>query len=92
MIVSEDRILKAVEALRSFGAKRVLLFGSYADHPELARDVDLAAEGIAPAKLWRVDGAVSEALDVPFDLVIREVNPELYDIIRKRAKVLYEQV
>lgn len=91
MVVTDEKLRTAVDLLRSFGANRVLLFGSYAHHPEMAQDVDLAAEGIPPAKIWRADGAVAEALGVPFDLVVREENPDFYEIIRKRARVLYEQ-
>lgn len=84
------RLNDAVEALRALGARRVLLFGSYARTPQSARDVDLAVEGIPVSKLWRADGAVDDALGVPFDLVSREANPEFFELIGKHAKVLYE--
>lgn len=87
----EDRLEDAVRALRSFGARRVLLFGSYARAPRMARDVDIAVEGIPVSKLWRADGAVADALGVPFDLVSSEANPEFFALVGKRAKVLYEQ-
>ena len=86
----DTRLEKAVEVLRTFGARRVLLFGSYARTPQTARDVDIAVEGIPVSKLWRADGAVDEALGVPFDLVSREANPDFFELIGKRAKVLYE--
>lgn len=91
MAVSKARLEQAVEVLRSFGATRVLLFGSYLRDPENARDLDLAAEGVPLKSIWRADGAVTEALGVPSDVVFREESPEFYDLIRKRATVLYEQ-
>ena len=86
----EERLQDAVQALRALGARRILLFGSYARTPRIARDVELAVEGIPVSKLWRADGAVSDALGVPFDLVSYEANPEFFELIGKRAKVLYE--
>jgi len=90
MNLDEDRLEEAVRVLRSFGARRVLLFGSYLKSPLFAADVDLAVEGVPVAKLWRADGAVADVLGVPFDLVSRELNPEFFELIEKRARVLYE--
>ena len=91
MKISEEKLRKVVAVLRSFGATRVLLFGSCVRDPEGARDVDLAVEGIPLGQIWRADGAVTEVFDTPCDLVVREETPGFYEIIRKRAKVLYEQ-
>lgn len=89
--VLDAELEQAVGILRSFGAKRVLLFGSYARDPANARDIDLAAEGIPLNCIWKADGEISEILHVPCDLVVREENPAFYELIRKRATVLYEQ-
>lgn len=90
MVVAEDRLRRAVDALRSMGARRVLLFGSYLDAPERARDVDLAVEGIPVDRLLDADVAVCEILDAPTDLVSREETPAFYEIVEKRGKVLFQ--
>ena len=91
MIVPEERMLRAVNALKEFGARRVLLFGSYLDAPERANDVDLAVEGIPLNRLLDADVAVCEILEVPMDLISREENPEFFDIVARRGKVLFEK-
>ncbi len=80
-----------MEVLRSFGATRVLVFGSYVQDPHTARDIDLAAEGIPLNCAWKADGAISEIVDFPCDLVFKEENPAFYERIKKRAAIVYEQ-
>jgi predicted nucleotidyltransferase len=89
--VSEETLDRVVASLRSFGARRVLLFGSYADSPEQARDIDLAVEGIPLARLLDADAAILDILDAPYDLVSREDQGDFYDLISPRARVLFDQ-
>ncbi|MCX7047022.1 MAG: nucleotidyltransferase domain-containing protein [Candidatus Sumerlaeota bacterium] len=90
MKIAEGQLNRVVDILRSMGAKRILLFGSYASSPETAQDIDLAVEGIPLRRLLDADAAVFEALEAPFDLVSREENPRFFDIISEDAKALYE--
>lgn len=87
--MSSDQIQKAVDVLVSFGAKKVILFGSMLDMPESARDLDLAAEGIPLSKILDADLALNEVFDLPVDLLVQEDNPELYEIIKDYGKPLY---
>lgn len=91
MIVPEERMHRAVEALRGFGARRVLLFGSFLNAPDKANDVDLAVEGIPLNRLLEANVAAYEILKVPLDLVSREENPEFFDIVATRGKILFEK-
>jgi predicted nucleotidyltransferase len=91
MVISEERLQQAVRALRSLGARKVLLFGSCVRDPEKARDIDLAAEGIPLSHVWKADGQLSDILGFPCDLVVREESPSFYELIEKHATVLYEQ-
>ena len=45
MDLTENKLSQAVQVLRRMGAKRVVLFGSFATDPTTAADVDLAVEG-----------------------------------------------
>jgi len=89
MFISTSQIDQAVATLRSYGARRVLLFGSFVHDPEHARDIDLAVEGVPVSQLWRANGEVAEVLDCPYDLVAMEESPEFYALINKDARVLY---
>ena len=91
MILSETKLDQAVLVLREMGAKRIVLFGSYATDPATAADVDLAVEGIPLSRLLDADMAVHSTLHAPSDLVSREENPALYDVVVRYGKVLYEQ-
>ena len=91
MIIAETKLDQAVLVLRRMGAKRVVLFGSYTTNPATAADVDLAVEGIPLARLLDADVEVHSTLHAPIDLVSREENPALYDVVVRYGIVLYEQ-
>ena len=91
MVLAETKLDQAVLVLRKMGAKRVVLFGSYVTDPATASDVDLAVEGIPLSRLLDADVAVHATLHAPTDLVSREENPTLYDVVVRYGKVLYEQ-
>ena len=91
MILTETMLSQAVNVLRRLGAKRVVLFGSCATDPSTAMDVDLAVEGIPLNRLLDADVEVHDTLRAPTDLISREENPSLYDIVTRYGKVLYEQ-
>ncbi len=91
MVIPQERMRRAVEALRQLGARRVLLFGSYLKTPDAAHDVDLAVEGVPLNRLLDADVAVHDILQAPVDLVSREDNQAFFDIVSKRGKVLFEE-
>jgi predicted nucleotidyltransferase len=90
MILPDERMHRAVDALRRLGARRVLLFGSFLHDPDKARDIDLAVEGIPLNRILDADVMIQEILEVPADLVSREENPSFFDIVARRGKVLFE--
>jgi predicted nucleotidyltransferase len=75
-----------------YGASRVLLFGSVVHdrgfHPE--SDIDLAAEGIAPADFWRAWAAL-DTIDTSFEInliAVDEATPSLQAVLQKEGVVL----
>ncbi len=91
MTVSTEQLEKVVATLRALGARRILLFGSFAHAPEHVCDIDLAVEGIPLGCQWRADGEVESVVDVPVDLIFKEEMPVFFSLISKDARVLYEQ-
>ena len=91
MNVSEEQLQSSVAVLRSMGAKKVLLFGSFADSPSTALDIDLAVEGIPLNRLLDADVAVHDILQVPTDLASKEENPEFFEIIQGFSRTLYDE-
>lgn len=67
-------LLKKIVALaRSYGATRVILFGSTAENSVKARDLDLAFDGVPGWKLFELGARLEEELKVPLDIV--SLNP-----------------
>jgi predicted nucleotidyltransferase len=91
MKLSDDRLALVVKVLRDLGARRILLFGSYARAPEEAQDIDLAVEGIPLRQLGAADIAVYRVLRMPFDLISRDEDREFFDVVAQDAVTLYGQ-
>ena len=60
---------QAISIARAFGATRLVVFGSYVDDPETARDLDLAVAGVKGWKLYELAARLEETLHVPLDVI-----------------------
>ena len=92
-ILLEEEIQKAVEILKAYGAKRVTLFGSAARASAHPHDIDLACEGLPPARFFEALGKLLSTLSVPVDLIdLEEIErkPSLQQRIRREGILLYE--
>jgi predicted nucleotidyltransferase len=86
-------IQTAVEILKAYGAKRVILFGSAARSSPSPHDIDLACEGLPPVRFFEALGKLLCALSVPVDLVdLKEAgrSPSLQQRISREGVLLYE--
>ena len=66
-----DDIRKAVDILKSCGARDIYLFGSVltTNDPSLVGDLDIAVAGMPPENFFRAYGMLTMTLERPFDLV-----------------------
>jgi len=88
-----EELQTAVEILKAYGARRVILFGSAARSVADPQDIDLACEGLPPARFFEVLGKLLSALPVPIDLVDlegAELKPTLRQRIYREGVLLYE--
>jgi len=69
MALSQDLFDKITSLAKSYGATRLILFGSAQDSPDTARDIDLACDGVAGWKLYELAAQLEEAINFPLDLV-----------------------
>lgn len=69
MALKEADIKKIVSVAKSFGATRIILFGSAVEKPDEARDLDLAFDGVPGWKLFELGARLEEELKVPLDIV-----------------------
>ena len=84
----------AVEILKKYGVKRVILFGSLLRDGRFHRgsDIDLAVEGIPPQKFIRAGADLMMALDWQIDLKpLEEVDDFSREMILQKGKVIYAE-
>jgi predicted nucleotidyltransferase len=76
---------------RRYGAAAVWLFGSSADPRRRGRDLDLAVEGVAPARFFQFVGDLMLSLSQPVDVVALEKPSKLSALIRRDGIRIYGQ-
>ncbi len=87
-----DRDKATITALaRRYGAAKVWLFGSNANSGKRGRDLDLAVQGVAPARFFQFVGELMLSLSKPVDVVALEKPSKLSALIRKEGVQIYGQ-
>lgn len=87
-------LTEAIAILRQHGAKRIILFGSLHQGRRFNRgsDIDLAVEGIPPAKFIRAGADLMMALDWPVDLKpLEEVDDFFRKMILQKGELIYAE-
>ena len=69
MAFNQQQFDKITYLAKSYGATRLILFGSAQYSPETARDIDLACDGIAGWKLYELAARLEDEIQMPLDLV-----------------------
>jgi predicted nucleotidyltransferase len=88
MAIEQKHLDRAIARAKTYGATRLILFGSALRHPDQAHDLDLACDGIAGWKLSELGARLEEELQVPLDLVPLTPPSRLTRLIERRGKVL----
>jgi len=88
MTIEREKIDRAVEIARDFGATRLIIFGSSASSPETAKDLDLACDGVEGWRLFEMGARLEEELQVPLDLVPLDPPTRFTRMIERRGRVL----
>ena len=88
-----DELIKAIDILRSEGAKRIILFGSLASNRfRQHSDIDLACEGLEDERFFHIYGKLMFNLTIPLDLIdINDADDFFASRVRKEGIVLYEE-
>ncbi|MEK6699817.1 MAG: DNA polymerase III subunit beta [Nitrospirota bacterium] len=73
---------------KSYGAVRLILFGSSVDTPDQARDIDLACDGVSGWKLYELAARLEEELHSPLDIVPLSPPSRFTRLIEQRGRVL----
>lgn len=84
-----EAIQRAAEALKSFGAREVYLFGSAAaDTMREGSDVDLAVSGLPPEVFFKAMGVACDALQHSLDLVDLDDDNPFTDYLKRKGRLL----
>jgi predicted nucleotidyltransferase len=77
------------QTARTYGLKRVLLFGSAADPRRAPHDIDLAVEGLAPGRFFQFHGDLLLSLTLPVDVFDLSQSGRFADLVRKEGVPIY---
>ncbi len=80
-----------VECAREFDVKAVWIFGSSLEDDTVARDIDLAVEGIPPEQFFKFYARLFMSLPKPVDLVDLSQDIPIASIIRAKGVSIYER-
>ena len=88
MVFDPSKIDKIVQLAKTYGATRLILFGSAVDAPQTARDIDIACDGVSGWKLFELAAKIEDELDIPLDIIPLTPATRFTQNIEKRGRVL----
>ena len=88
MLLEQDKLDIIISRAKAYGATRLILFGSAANDPERARDIDLACAGISGWKLYEFAAHLEDELKTPLDIVPLHPPTRFTRRIEENGKVL----
>ena len=81
---------QCVDIAKTFGVKRLILFGSALESPETAADLDVACEGLDGWDLFRFGAKLEEELGTRVDVVPLRPDDRFSQYVAQRGRILYE--
>ncbi len=88
MTLKQEQIDRAVAIAKSYGATRLILFGSAMQGLDQARDLDLACDGVEGWKLYELGAQLEDVLRIPVDLIPLTPPTSLTKLIEAQGRVL----
>lgn len=88
MAISQLHIERIISLAKSYGATRLILFGSAAEDLSKARDIDLACDGVPGWKLYELSARLEEELGKALDVIPLSPSTRFTEHIKLKGKVL----
>ncbi|MBI4698838.1 MAG: nucleotidyltransferase domain-containing protein [Nitrospirae bacterium] len=88
MAVSNAQIERIIALAKSYGATRLILFGSAVETPLEARDIDIACDGIPGWKLYELASRLENELGASLDIVSLTPPSRFTEYIVTKGKAL----
>ena len=90
MAITQTQIEKIISLAKSYGATRLILFGSAAEKPTEARDIDIACDGVPGWKLYELAARLEDELGTSLDIVPLTPPSKFTEYIKTKGRVLYD--
>lgn len=90
MAVTNTQIEKIIDLAKSYGATRLILFGSSVETPDEARDIDIACDGVQGWKLYELAARLEDELGTSLDIVALTPPSKFTEYIKTKGRVLYD--
>jgi predicted nucleotidyltransferase len=88
MSIEQEQLDRAIAIAKSYGATRLILFGSAAIKPDEARDLDLACDGVEGWEFYELGARLEEELETPLDLISLNPPTRFTRLVERKGKVL----
>ena len=88
MPIEREQLDRAIAIATSYGATRLILFGSAAIKPDEARDLDLACDGVEGWEFYELGARLEEELEIPLDFISLNPPTRFTRLIERKGKVL----
>ncbi len=88
--MNADTIARSAEIARAFGVTKLVLFGSAAESPATARDIDFACEGLTGWDLFRFGARLGEELGKHVDVIALQPGDAFSDCVVEKGRTVYE--
>lgn len=88
MAINQAQIEKIVSLGKKYGATRLILFGSAAEKPEEAKDIDIACDGVTGWKLYELAARLENELGILLDIIPLSPPSKFTEYIKTKGKVL----
>lgn len=88
-MISPQDLQSISEIASRYGVAMVLLFGSAADLDREARDIDLAVEGLDPARFFKFYGDLLFSLSKPVDVIDLSRDSKFTRLVRQEGIRIY---
>lgn len=90
MALAQAQLDRIISLARSYGATRLILFGSALQCSEKAQDIDIACDGVSGWKLYELAAKIEEELNMPLDLVPLNPPSRFTKHVECKGMVLYD--
>lgn len=88
MAIHKAQIERIIVLAKAYGATRLILFGSAAERPEKANDIDIACDGIPGWKLFEFAAKIEDELGKSLDIVPLSPPSKFTEYIKTKGIVL----